>query len=86
MAREEQTPQQRAEGDLRAAQDSVGVINEAVSAGEHNQQVDSRVEANYQHLELVLARDHVIEYVAANSTDISAITGAIAAGKSFLGK
>lgn len=86
MVREELTPEQRAENDLRAALDSVGVINEAVAAGTHDEQVDRRVEANYQHLEIVLAREHVIDYVASAAYDTTPITGAIAAGRAFLGK
>jgi hypothetical protein len=73
------TPAEKATADLKAALDSVKLINEAVAAGTHNDQINSRVEANWKHIELVLKRENVI----ADTTDKSAYTAAVAAGKAF---
>lgn len=73
------TPEQMAENDLRAAADSVTLINRLVEAAEHSEEIDAAVRRNYQHLEIVMEREHII----ADTSDKSSITNAIAAGKAF---
>jgi hypothetical protein len=80
--RETLTPEQQAEqatNDLRSAMDSVNLINKLVSEGIHSEQFDSRVQSNYQHLEIVLARENVI----ADSSDKTPYLQAIESGKAF---
>ena len=79
MAKEELTPQQQAENDLRAAMDSVNLINDLIAQNQHSEEIDNSVRRNYKHLEIVLERDHII----ADTSDKSALTNAIAAGKAF---
>ena len=76
------TTEEQAVNDLRAAMDSVNLINELVTAGTHSTEIDDTVERNYQHLEIVLKRENVI----ANPDDKTPYTTAIASGKTFLGK
>lgn len=73
------TPEQMAEKDLRAAMDSVNLINNLIEEGSHSQEIDNNVRRNYQHLELVLQREHIIT----DTSDKSALTNAITAGKAF---
>ena len=75
----ELTPAQRATADLKAALDSVKLINDAVAAGTHNDEINSRVEANWKHIELVLKRPNVV----ADTTDKAAYNAAVTAGKAF---
>lgn len=75
----EKTAEEKAVIDLTAAMDSVNLINELIATGSHDDGIDDRVQANYKHLEIVLARDHII----ADTTDKTALTAAIAAGKAF---
>jgi hypothetical protein len=82
----EKTPDEKAQIAIRTAMDSVNLVNQLVTAGEHTEQIDRRVEANYKHLEIVIARENVISYVSNNSVDISALNSAIATGKTFLGQ
>lgn len=86
MALTERTPDEQAQNALNSAMDSVTLIDQLVAAGEHSEQIDSRVDANYRHLEIVLNRDNVKSYVANTSTSTSALTGAIASAKTFLGR
>ena len=82
----EKTPDEKAQIAIRTAMDSVNLVNQLVTAGEHTEQIDKRVETNYKHLEIVIARENVISYVSNNSVDISALNSAIATGKTFLGQ
>jgi hypothetical protein len=83
MARQEQlvppTLAEQATQDLKAGMDSVNLINELVALGVHSEEVDSSVQANYQHLEIILTRENVI----ADATDKTPYLDAIAAGKAF---
>lgn len=85
MTFEEKTPDQMAEIAIRTATDSVNLVNQLVTAGTHSEEIDKLVQANYKHLEIVLARENVISYVANNSVDVSALNAAISSGKTFLG-
>jgi hypothetical protein len=77
--RDDLTPAQKATNDLNSAMDSVTLINQLIHAGAHSEQIDKRVQSNYQHLEIVLKREHVI----ADITDKTPFLDAIAAGKAF---
>ena len=79
VERVELTDAEKATEDLKAALDSVNLINEAVAAGTHDENIDKRVEANWKHIELVLARPHVV----ADTSNKSAYTAAVTAGKAF---
>ncbi len=76
---EQLTDAEKATADLKAALDSVNLINEAIAAGIHDEDIDKRVEANWKHIELVLQREHVV----ADTSDKSAFTAAVTAGKAF---
>lgn len=76
---EQLTPQQLAENDLRAARDSVNLINELIAKNEHSEDADNTVRRNYQHLEIVMQREHIV----ADTSDKSDLTNAITAGKAF---
>jgi hypothetical protein len=76
---EQLTPQQMAENDLRAARDSVSLINELIAKNEHSEDIDNTVRRNYQHLEIVMQREHIV----ADTSDKSDLTNAITAGKAF---
>ena len=80
------TPDERAQTDIRIAMDSVNVVNEIVNNANtvHSEQIDTRVWANYKHLEIVLKRDYVTSYVTNNSVDVSALNNAINVGKTFV--
>jgi len=73
------TPQEMATNDLRAAADSVNLINQLIEKNEHSQEIDDTVRRNYQHLEIVMQREHII----ADTSDKGSLTNAIAAGKTF---
>ena len=73
------TPQEMATNDLRAAADSVNLINQLIEKNEHSQEIDDTVRRNYQHLEIVMQREHII----ADTSDKSSLTNAIADGKTF---
>ena len=75
----ELTPAQRATADLKAALDSVKLINDAVAAGTHSDEINARVEANWKHIQLVLQRPNVV----ADTTDKTAYNSAVTAGKAF---
>lgn len=85
----EKTPDERASLDIKSAMDSVNLVNELVTTGTHSEQIDSRVQANYQHLEIVLKRENVISYLANNSSDTevtakhTAIQESIVSGTAF---
>ena len=76
---EQLTPQQLAENDLRAARDSVNLINELIAKNEHSEDADNTVRRNCQHLEIVMQREHIV----ADTSDKSDLTNAITAGKAF---
>lgn len=77
---EDQTLEELASIDIRVAMDSVNLVNELVSAGVHTEEIDSRVQANYKHLEIVLQRTHVINN---SSADLTPLNSAITTGKAF---
>jgi hypothetical protein len=77
---EQLTPQQEAEQDLQAAMDSVNLINNLIANNQHSKEIDDTIRRNYQHLEIVLEREHII----ADTSDKSPLTNAIVAGKAFI--
>lgn len=86
---QEQTPDQMAVSSLESAMDSVALVNKLVSEGTHSTQIDNRVWANWKHLDIVMKRENVIDYLAKNTADTdvtekkTAIEQAIIDGSTF---
>ena len=86
---QEKTPEQMAVSSLDSAMDSVTLVNKLVSEGIHSTQIDNRVWANWKHLDIVMKRENVIEYLAQNEDDVevvqkkTAIEQAIVDGSTF---
>lgn len=58
----------------------VVMINKAIEAGKHTDSINAEVFCNWQYLELLLARQYIIDNPPA---DLTPYTAAIAAGKAF---
>lgn len=68
--------------DLSGANDSADLITSIVSLeGEPTDENKKIVSSNVEHLESVLAREHVQSYISENSVDVTKFTSAIEAGK-----
>lgn len=83
----DKTPDEQANSAIKSGWDSANVVNEIINSADaatHTEQKDNRVWANYKHLEIVLARENVISYVANNSVDLSQWTTTISAGKAYV--
>lgn len=82
----ELTPQQRVEGTIRAARDSVWVVEDELAklaAGQPwNSERKGNIERNVAHLELVMANPDV----SGSGQDLSDLTAAINNGKAELAK
>jgi hypothetical protein len=80
----EPTPQERVDGTVRAARDSVWVITDEIQKkadrGELTQEGRGNIERNVAHLEIVMGDPQIIEL----GGDLSDITAAIANGKAAL--
>jgi hypothetical protein len=72
------TPEELAQH-FKALQDSVDLIDKLVEAGEKSEDAVDAVKRNYEHIEIMLAKD----YIVADSRDKSVFTSAVAAGKAF---
>jgi hypothetical protein len=62
-----------------ALDDSVHVINTDVDAGDHSEEIDSRVWRNWKHLEIMLEKDFIINA----ERDLSIYQTAILKGSDF---
>lgn len=84
MEEQELTPQQRVDGTVRAARDSVWVINDEIQKkadrGELTNEGRGNIERNVAHLEIVMADPQIIEL----GGDLSDLTAAITDGKAAL--
>ena len=78
IARETCTPEELAQH-FKALQDSVDLIGKLVEAGEKSEDAIDAVKRNYEHIEIMLAKD----YIVADSRDKSVFTDAVVAAKSF---
>lgn len=83
---QELTPEQRVEGTIRAARDSVWVVNDSLekmqaAGGTLTEELRGNIERNVGHLELVVANPEI----SGSGQDISDLVAAIAAGKAVLG-
>ena len=63
-----------------AMTDSVTLINALVEAADKSDENKDSAKRNYEHLEIMLAKD----FIAGDSKDKSSFENAIAAGKSFI--
>lgn len=80
------TLEQRVEGTIRAARDSVWVVNDSLekmqaAGGTLSQELRGNIQRNVGHLELVMADPEI----SGSGQDLSDLTNAIAAGKAVLG-
>lgn len=84
LQEQEQTPQQRVEGTVRAARDSVWVVNDEIQKkadrGELTAEGRGNIERNVAHLEIVMADPQVVEL----GGDLTDLTAAITDGKAAL--
>ena len=84
MPEQELTPQQRVDGIVRAARDSVWVVNDEIQKkadrGELTNEGRGNIERNVAHLEIVMADPQIIEL----GGDLSDLTAAITDGKAAL--
>lgn len=84
MSEQELTLQQRVEGTVRAARDSVWVVNDEIQKkadrGELTPEGRGNIERNVAHLEIVMADPQVVEL----GGDLSDLTAAITDGKAAL--
>jgi len=84
MEEEQLTPQQRVDGTVRAARDSVWVVNDEIQKksdrGELTQEGRGNIERNVAHLEIVMSDPQIIEL----GGDLSDLTAAITDGKAAL--
>ena len=84
MLEQELTPQQRVDGTVRAARDSVWVINDEIQKkadrGTLTAEGRGNIERNVAHLEIVMSDPQIVEL----GGDLSDLTGAISNGKAAL--
>lgn len=84
MAEQELTPQQRVDGTVRAARDSVWVINDEIQKkadrGTLTAEGRGNIERNVAHLEIVMGDPQIVEL----GGDLSDLTAAITNGKAAL--
>jgi len=84
LQEQEVTPQQRVEGTVRAARDSVWVVNDEIQKkadrGELTAEGRGNIERNVAHLEIVMGDPQVVEL----GGDLSDLTAAITDGKAAL--
>jgi hypothetical protein len=84
MAEQELTPQQRVDGTVRAARDSVWVINDEIQKkadrGTLTAEGRGNIERNVAHLEIVMSDPQIVEL----GGDLSDLTAAITNGKAAL--
>jgi hypothetical protein len=84
LQEQELTPQQRVEGTVRAARDSVWVVNDEIQKkadrGELTAEGRGNIERNVAHLEIVMADPQVVEL----GGDLTDLTAAITDGKAAL--
>lgn len=64
-----------------AMDDSVNLLNELITAGDHSEEIDDSVDRNYRHIEIMLAKD----YISSDERDKTVYTDIIATSKTFLG-
>jgi hypothetical protein len=82
----ELTPAEQATNDLRAAMDSVNLVNELVSSTEYtaanaSENVLGSISRNYQHVDIVLKRDHVISNA---NQDLTPFENCVTVGKDYI--
>jgi hypothetical protein len=84
MSEQELTPQQRVDGTVRAARDSVWVINDEIQKkadrGTLTEEGRGNIERNVAHLEIVMGDPQIVEL----GGDLSDLTAAITNGKAAL--
>lgn len=84
MAQQEPTPQERVDGTVRAARDSVWVITDEIQKkadrGQLTEEGRGNIERNVAHLEIVMADPQIVEL----GGDLSDLTAAITNGKAAL--
>lgn len=75
----EVTPEQ-IDKHFSALNDSVALINSLISAGNKSEENVSTVKRNYEHIDIMLAKDFIVN----DGRDKSSIIAASAAGKEFV--
>lgn len=71
---------QQVEQDILALWDSVSVINEIIANDIHDEELDGTVRRNYQHLEIMINRQNIID----SGTDLTPFEECISQAKAWL--
>ena len=68
--------------DIKAMWDSVHLIDEIIAADKHDEQLDDSVRRNYQHLEIMMGKDWIID----SGEDLQPFVDCVAHAKTWLGE
>jgi hypothetical protein len=68
--------------DIKGMYDSVNLIDSIIQADKHNEQLDVVVKCNYQHLEIMMDKDWIIE----SGEDLTSFVDCVARAKAWLGE
>lgn len=68
--------------DIKAMWDSVHLIVEILAADKHDEQLDDSVRRNYQHLEIMMGKDWIID----SGEDLQPFVDCVARAKTWLGE
>ena len=78
--KEELTEEQKTQRQISAMGDSLNLINELITKGQHTQEVHDTIDRNYRHLELMLGKDNIKK----SGSDLKAFEDAVTASKTFI--
>ena len=76
----ELTPQEQADKDVEVMGHSVKIINDSIEDCRHTQDEHDTIERNVRHLEIMLAKEHIVNH----SSSKTEFKSAIAAGKKHI--
>jgi hypothetical protein len=80
IKKDELTKEQKTERQISAMGDSVDLINNLISAGNHTTNVHDTIDRNVRHLEIMIAKDDI----KGAGTSLKAFTDVIAAGNEYI--
>ena len=70
------------ERNINAMNDSVHLIDEIIAADKHDEELDDCVKRNYQHLEIMVEKDWIID----SGEDLQPFVDCVARAKAWLGE
>lgn len=71
-----------AQQDIKAMYDSVNLIDSIIQADKHDEQLDDDVRRNYQHLEIMMGKDWIID----SGEDLTPFVDCVGRAKTWLGE